>query len=238
MDQAKLTFDRARDQFVSECDFCLEFERSPWSTFGRLFGSVMDSRILWRSASLVALPSLGAISPGHLLLMPVEHVTSLAHLTEPDRRETEAIASSLQTYLAQTFLGPVVLFEHGLLPDQLGGGCGVDHAHLHFIPVSQPPSAPPTAQKLRWTELCEDRWLDRLLRYHREGTGYVFLRLPTQPPLASGSQSLPSQFMRRWIAQEIGQPLWDWRSFGFDPSLVRVMRELKASPTPTGMRDA
>lgn len=109
--------------------------------FSWLFeGRTAASRELWNhevaaSKSFVALPSLGSIVPGWLLVVPLRRMLSLRDTTAAERAELLELARGLSAHL-EKFGGSVYAFEHGSASVGSLSGCGVDQAHLHLVPLS------------------------------------------------------------------------------------------------------
>ena len=107
--------------------------------------------------------------------------------------------------------GPIAWFEHGIGKGQQGG-CGVSHAHLHLLPLAR-----------REVEECVERIsrdfaleafgrLDRFLACTPSDSSYIALGTRD---LAWGfyTEDVPSQFVRRAIAQVVGSNAFDWRDY-------------------------
>ncbi len=89
---------------------------------------------LIESPNFVVLPSLGELVEGWVLVVPKAHFLSLAVLPDsliPEMRDLQQIVCER----LQRIYGPVAVFEHGPAGEQHTVGCGVDHAHLHLVPV-------------------------------------------------------------------------------------------------------
>lgn len=108
-------------------------------------------RPIFESPSYFAIVSVGALVPGWLLIFPKEHTPNLRdHYARGEfiafRRE---VASSLQDH----FFEPVRMFEHGPVSENSKVGCGVDHAHLHLVPLSF------SLETLAHADASEKRWI-------------------------------------------------------------------------------
>ena len=90
---------------------------------------------LFESPNFVALPSLGALVEGWLLLVPKQHFIAMGALPESLCDEMTAMKQLLWSALQECY-GTSCAFEHGPSASLRDVGCGVDHAHLHFVPTS------------------------------------------------------------------------------------------------------
>src|SRR5579862_8951840 len=86
---------------------------------------------LFESPNFVAVPSLGALVEGWLLLIPKCHVLSLGSLPDSTHEELNEFKEFLYAALIQCY-GSASAFEHGPIIEKSAVGCGVDHAHLHI----------------------------------------------------------------------------------------------------------
>jgi len=114
----------------------------------------LASRLVLETDRFVAMPSLGQLAPGHLLLVPREHVTSFGELDADTRREAQDLYYRLRVGLSRRF-SPVVSFEHGSPPGASSGGCGIVHAHVHFVPIGDRSLALPCATGDGWKPSSE-----------------------------------------------------------------------------------
>jgi diadenosine tetraphosphate (Ap4A) HIT family hydrolase len=119
---------------AAKCCFCAELSGSRDTDFHRRHGQSHIDRVLWRSKHLVLLPTLGQLTPGHVLLVPTEHVNSLALLPRELYGEVEQTVNGVHRMIMNTFSTPIC-FEHGSNSSASSGGCGISHAHMHFVPA-------------------------------------------------------------------------------------------------------
>lgn len=168
---------------------------------------------LVESEFALAIPSLGSLVEGWVLVVPRTHVLSLAEVARGDQHRFSHFVDRVRALMGATY-GRWVEFEHG--PGGLGrlAGCGVDHAHLHLVPVDvdlreAARGLDPTVDSLRWTS-AEWPWSGPAA----SGTDYLYVRdVDGSSWLAHGRQ-IPSQLFRRVIARHVGSASWDWKDPG------------------------
>jgi diadenosine tetraphosphate (Ap4A) HIT family hydrolase len=170
------------------------------------------------NAQFGVVPSLGPIVPGHMLICPKEHVTSLRDLLLRDQAEGYTAKQadgllSMRTALTAALKGiyhqPVHFFEHGCAVGSPNKLCTVDHAHLHAVPTEVSILAMLDADPL---------WI-RLLRsiedvpYHAPQLEYIYYEAPTGEAFIRYSpEGFESQWMRRAFCDALGDPhTWNWR---------------------------
>ncbi len=116
------------------CCFCSEMARGQLpENFASASG--LHNRGIAESRHFMAIPSISPIAPGHVLIIPKSHLTSLAQTPPSHRDEFVSFVEMLGERIKCQW-GPTAFFEHGV-GECRTGGCGVDHAHLHILPMDQ-----------------------------------------------------------------------------------------------------
>lgn len=206
---------------MSTCEFCAEFQTNGPSRFRSMYDGLMSHRIIARTKRFVAVPTLGQLFEGSVLVVPIAHVETCGALDGSEREEMLELVESM-VISARAFGRPVV-FEHGATSAN-GGGCGIHHAHLHVVPL--PKKTPANLLFPETSEVCTG--LREAWRALRGSTHYLLLGdtdgvrfrdLQEHPGV------FPSQFFRRRLAERfaLSQP-WDWRSYTrVEPAVLRVL---------------
>ncbi len=205
------------------CEFCAEFQGDGPSRFKSAYAGVASNRIVARSRRFVAVPTMGQMLEGSLLILPVAHEETCAAMGDDARAEMLALANEMVARCAA--LGSPIVFEHGATA-ATGGGCGIHHAHLHIVPL---PRAVRPAELFpeglsEVTDLAAAwRTLSGSPHYLLIGSGQGVLTRD----LSVAPGNFPSQFFRRRIAECFAlETHWDWRRYPpVEPSMVRVLAE-------------
>src|SRR2546422_6590432 len=209
---------------VATCDFCDELNGGTCNAFHRSYRGRLHSRIVIASRNFVVMPSNGQLTEGHLLIIPVAHRLSFGHLDKRELHEAESLTNRVRIMLTTSYSAPIY-FEHGCTEEH--GGCGIYHAHLHAVPVEHDLTILDrlaTAFNSRKIEdLVELR--DRIVA----GKPYLLYERQTGARCMYEVATLPSQFMRRLVAEELGHDRWDWRTVGYEPMLVSSVEKLEAA---------
>jgi hypothetical protein len=122
------------------------------------------------------------------------------------------------------------VFEHGIRKDG-SGGCGVVHAHLHVLPLEND-----VVDRVR-NRVVKDFTgaLDADLPCFFEdvqNTSYLLFGRFSHSLVLVPSNGVPSQYLRRSIAEEAGFGRWDWREYyGWD-DFDCTRHALLSSPQP------
>ena len=195
------------------CCICREIHkgRTPLD-FERNTG--LTNRILAETENFAAFPSLSPIVVGHVLLVPKHHITSMAQLQKGFHTEFKTFVRRLLTLISARFEPPTVL-EHGVGKSKTGG-CGINHAHLHLLPLSPAVAARVNSQISRRFVFSRIH-LARLADGTHNDNSYLLFGLKPEEVSVAFQENVPSQYLRRLIATELRLPRWDWREkFGWE----------------------
>jgi diadenosine tetraphosphate (Ap4A) HIT family hydrolase len=204
------------------CDLCNEFSLRGESTFGAIYAEPSISRIIYRSSEFVVIPSLGQILEGHVLMLPQRHFTALGDMSDVSLSECRALSRRVRATLEAEY-GSCIFFEHGTRCVG-AGGCGVTHAHLHGVPLPQ------TLDPVEFlTSSFPSDELRDLTDIREKGAGltsYLFYEDSQERSYLLQSGALPSQYMRKLLAQRLGSRDWDWRNVGREGRLLATIEKL------------
>lgn len=200
---------------VDNCCFCENLVRglpeAPWD------------RVLYDSGRFVITPTKGALVPGWLLVVAKWHALCAGAISRVELDELINCLRTAKNMVRENFGEPTV-FEHG--PYQPGSslGCGIDHLHLHVVPLSFSLRSATASlfPEVKWHPLS-DLYCASLLFEAKIGYGLV------QEPNDRMSWCYPPlgvrQLFRRVIAAELGVPEeFDYREF---PNLSNVSLTLE-----------
>ena len=205
----------------NDCEFCDEFAGGSANSFAVHYANEIASRTILEQDGFRAMPSIGQVVPGYLLLVPTRHHRAFADMSLEELNAAEALKTAL-TEQMRSMYGDCLFFEHGVRnPDS--GGCGISHAHLHVVPF--PVEKDPVDELVRAFPFEEVSSLVDLKRIQPsesylyfesvQGNRYVFY-----PPY------IPSQYVRRLLAEALGIPSWDWRQCGREDGLLNTLSQM------------
>jgi hypothetical protein len=122
--------------------------------------------------------------------------------------------------LRNIYSRPVISFEHGLCNRAVSPSCGIDHAHLHFLPTNLDVEAL-FKEDFKVTEL--ERMTD--LAAASGGRNEYLLLVGDDERMHIAFPSRPSsQYFRRRLAEASGRRLWNWH----DAVLLNAQSDSKA----------
>lgn len=199
------------ESFFSDCPFCLELATGGLPSSLRTYSHI-PNRIIQASEHFVVFPTISPLIPGHLLIIPRYHVSSLLQI-RPDH--VAEFLDLLATVLARTeqIYSPPIFFEHGIGKDCIGG-CGINHAHLHILPV---PTS--TIEEVKDAYLIPDVFtslhtysLNGIFRTHAmDRHSYALIGRTVDIVYFQVLESLPSQYLRKHFSLLLNKSFWDWR---------------------------
>ncbi len=197
-----------------DCQFCTEFTACESPT--RIITETVDGWVL--------LPTIGALTPGYCLFMPLRHLDAAADVTPAALERVAAETEQMRTLIEARY-GPVILAEHGPRDCELGASC-CSHCHLHLIPVPDPDAITDAYRKTggpgrRLTSMSD---LPAVA-----DTSYLYLSPRPGEHYYWPSAGFARQFVRRVCADALGVgAFFDWRDHPFTAHCERTFTELSA----------
>ena len=189
----------------------------------------VHNRILFETEHFVAVPTVGSLVEGWLLIVTKEHHICMASidrylLDELDRFKVEVSCAVEACY------GPVAIFEHGPSKPSQAVGCGVDHAHLHIVPTVCDLIAGLRGvfnSDLRWQAITGT---PDAAAPHSLGLEYLYVEQPVGNASLATNCGFESQLFRKVIARHIGEPeRYDWKLYDGLENVRRTWEKLTTS---------
>jgi ATP adenylyltransferase len=183
---------------------------------------------LFESTNFVVIPSLGSLVEGWVLIVPKSHFICIGAFPADLLAELEQTKVAVAGILSQKY-GEICAFEHG--PHALNRkiGCGVDHAHLHLVPLqfdlrfAAKAFMPPD---LNWVSGT----LGNCRAIFSEGQDYLYVEQPLGHGRIAAHTHLGSQILRKAIASHLGMPeQFNWRDHPHVDVVSRTIRALSNS---------
>jgi ATP adenylyltransferase len=202
---------------MSTCCLC--------SNLARLDPDEFWNKPLFESSNFVVIPSLGSLVEGWLLVLPKRHFISMGALPIGLASELEQVKNELTAVMGSLY-GELCAFEHGPALPGLSVGCGVDHAHLHIVPINfdlasaaEPFMPPGVVWSPAIRESCRAAFED-------EGD-YLYLEQPLGNGRIATHSGFGSQIFRKAIASRLGIPeRFSWRDYPQKETVAKTVRSL------------
>ena len=180
------------------------------------------------SDHFVAWPSVGALVPGHVLVIPRRHMLNLQGLISEENEEFPRLVGALRAALSTRY-GPIAAFEHGPVHEGSPVGCSVDHAHLHLLPWagSLVALAQRSYPELEWHPMPD---LTSALQF--ASTSYLAVEDAHGSAAVATGPTIPSQALRRAICKALGRSgEWDWKTHPQEANVLQTISELSLTPS-------
>lgn len=181
--------------------------------------SLIYDTVLYKTDNFLVIPALGSLVPGYVMIISCKHIHSMAYLSNIELDELTSLITYIKKYITYKFNVTPILFEHGSAV-----GCfeksanSVDHAHLHIVPIKLNKEA----KIIQSSDLFKISNLKTIKAY--KDNPYLLYINNKNTFYLSQKESLPSQYMRMWIAEEVGIPLkWDWKKFEFIENINKTI---------------
>jgi diadenosine tetraphosphate (Ap4A) HIT family hydrolase len=209
---------------MRECEYCknifslnADTPKQPWNT------------VLYETPNFVVVPTTGAMVEGWILIISKRHVPAMGALTLEELSELNELFGKMR-HLIKSVYGAAVVFEHGPICGGTTFGCGIDHAHFHIVPIKN--QLIPLVEKAlegspNWTTVEN---VQDLSIVYSMGIPYLYIsENGSDRGYVAGLLNVPSQFMRRVIASELGIPsLYDYKEHKFRSNVVSTLRQLSS----------
>ena len=205
------------DNNVINCVFCQKFDEK----LSYMVHPIFD-KIIWKNESFVLIPAKGSLVEGYLLIIPIKHYYSLADLPPNILSNLSKIKSIIRRILTEYFTRPI-FFEHGALSQTNLAGSSIRHAHLHCVPFQVDLTHRlQLSHRLRRIDKFEDIANQLMINQ-----SYIYFENQDQGKFIFDDVSVPSQYLRRVIAEELGiSDQWDYAIFPFEQKVISTLKVL------------
>ena len=196
-------------------------------SIGRQIGC--KSRFLLETDNWYAIPTMGSLTVGYILLVTKQHYLSLANLDSNLFFEMLNLKKSVEDFLFKKLGMHCIAFEHGTTNSYSTGANSVDHVHLHILPFSRPvwneiiTNIPATT--VNTVESYND--LFEVWKKNIPDTYLLFQDLNQKLYYISDSSYMPSQLFRKCLAPYLGANYWDWRSESYSNNILETISLFK-----------
>jgi len=152
----------------------------------------------------VVAPTKGALVPGWALVISKEHTICVGALASRKLGALRDAIDATDALITKAF-GPTTVFEHGPNAPGTALGCGVDHLHVHVVPLrfSLRAALDRMLPQLKWDLIPG---FETLANLHADARSYVWVREPGEGVFGCEPPIGLRQPLRRAIALELGRP--------------------------------
>jgi diadenosine tetraphosphate (Ap4A) HIT family hydrolase len=212
--------------FHGKCDLCDELNGKD-CYFGTLYQQHMNNRIILSTPNFAVIPTIGQIAEGHVLILPFKHYTSIGSLPGEMILELELLVDFVKETIISSYGVEPIFFEHGTACEgKENGGCGIYHMHLHAVPVK-------SGVNLQMSMALPLRRIDSFAELQgiiSKGRSYLlYIDQANNKFVNDSNERIPSQYMRKKLAEALGSKDWDWRSYQREERLILTYNKLSTA---------
>lgn len=208
----------------NNCCFCKEIKE------GRIqkdfsANTKFERRILLENEKFLALVSVSPIVDGHVLILPKDHLKGLIQVNDSSFTEFKQFFYETKRMLDAKY-DSTMFFEHGVGSNVTNGGCGIDHAHMHLLPISYLNMNKIINEVNKEFDLSLSS-LEEMRKKVPNHDSYIMMGSDIESTSFHISKSIKSQYLRNKIEYILGKPKSDWKDLSnwkeFDNTLETLM---------------
>ncbi len=205
---------------IEDCGYCKFWHK-------KIYDISLPILVVYQSEHFFVFPTLGEFITGYLLIIPKEHVMSIAELDSSIRDEFLTVLEDVTTILKLTYQTDSILaWENGT--GNSGRGKAKDsivHAHVHVAPSTL------TATKVQEISAFPFKKVSihTLSDYGKHS--YLLIKSAKECDWKISSDPalyIPRQYIRQLIAEEYKIPdeQWNWREYPFSLLRYRTVMDI------------
>jgi hypothetical protein len=192
----------------NDCAICNEILGRSGGNLPRALRGTISARFA-ETKRYVVIPSVGALTPGHSLIVPSDHEHAL--LPGASISELRELYGKLLLLRGDDPNTVLFAFEHGCTDPGLNfEACGTIHAHLHVMPL---PSN--VVDHLLYNRTSESMTLGdiatRASGFCRFLAVFQWHDVDSTHGWVAPADLFPSQYMRKKVAEALGIGQWRWQ---------------------------
>lgn len=203
------------------CPYCEELEKGYLEIGDFHFGN----RMLYLSPNFVVFPTVGQIVEGYLLIASRVHYLGIGQVPDSLYDELEEVKGLVKNVLIAEYGPSVIFFEHGPASEVRKGGCCIEHAHLHCVPV-EVDIFPELSAHFQPQQIYD---FARLKNLFANGIPYLYWEnAQGQRFVFAVAEAIIPQYLRQIIANKIGKiERWDWHTCPGWEEMQKTLATLK-----------
>ena len=203
---------------ISDCSYCKYLRNIEHES----------NKCVYRSSNFFVIPTYGELVLGYLLIIPINHIMSLAELNPRYMSEFKYVLSDIMEILKLTYkCSNFLVWENGT--GQKGIGKAKDsivHAHVHIAPSNLTAES---IEKYSGFDFNQIKFQD-ISNYGnhsylliKDFSGDDIWKINDNPNLY-----IPRQYIRQLLAEEngIGGNQWNWRNYRFEDLMHQTSSDI------------
>ena len=186
---------------IDVCPFCQEI-------FNRCSNAIGKNRIIAETDTFVIFPTIGGFVDNYQLIVPKNHINCFGELNANEWKELKQIIEWQRHINNYYFNSGTSIFEHGALLPNNESGKSIVHAHLHIFPNNKS-----LLNIIKWYNFLIERISDitDLTEFCHRYMSYLYYCDVDEKNYVIIHKGIPSQFLRKVLADSMGVKDWNWR---------------------------
>lgn len=186
-----------------DCPFCKEMEDEHNSIIGK-------GRVIAETDNFIVFPTTGGFVKNYQLIVPKEHINCFGELSLNQLKELKGLILWQKDINEKYFNMKSSMFEHGALYLNNESGKSIVHAHLHIFPNNI--SLLESISEYNFdTKIIND--ISDLKQICHQYATYLFYGDIDNKNYIMTHQGIPSQFLRKVLAESLEKNNWNWREY-------------------------
>lgn len=181
---------------------------------------------LLETENFKVIPSLGSLVEGWVLIVPKKHYLSFGYLESYFFDELNYLHNKVIATLKQLYNKNIIAFENGTLDVGSSIGCGVDYAHIHYVPLEIDVISLVNEfynSSIKWEKVAS---LLATKKKIGSSTPYLFVENNQREKYICEIFQPYSQLIRKIIAKHAGKDdQFDWKKYHFEDNINKTIEK-------------
>ena len=197
------------------CPFCQE-------VLNRSDNMIEKNRVIGETDTFIVFPTVGGFVDNYQLIVPKKHINCFGELTSNEWEELNLIIEWQRRINEQYFDSGTSMFEHGALLPNNESGKSIVHAHLHIFPNNYSLLGALQRYDFSIQEISDITELVDVCHHYET---YLYYRdVDDKDYVFTHEEGLPSQFLRKVLADSLGVTGWNWREIPYIDKLEACLK--------------
>ena len=202
-----------------ECKFCETGHRIT----AIYNGETVVNRKIYENTNFYVTVSIGALTKGHILIIPQKHYLSMGILSSALQNDLSDLVFSLRKIMKKVYRKSIIAFEHGTGENTPMTSASVVHAHLHLLPIGI--SLLNCIQTHNYRLMKKENYNDfRSIAF--KGKSYLLYQDIDEKLYSVEGDNFESQLFRKLICNELSLGDWDWRNDYREKNVIETVNDL------------
>lgn len=192
----------------TECVFC-QIVSSPNEnhTYGIVPVNILKNLIVTSTSNFYVMLDIAPLANNHSLIVTKQHYPAFSYVAANNWGEVLDLIDLVSSAIVEATGVFPSIFEHGVVSKNDKFTCCIDHAHIHVVPID-----------IDVTNVIEKDGFDLLgigeydkFAHSLKGIPYLFYKAPKRTGRFYTGKNIPSQYIRKILADALGLELWLWQ---------------------------